>query len=73
MTPHPSPYDGQTDEQLMDLARRTMIAAAKEAPGTIERAMKFAAHESVLRELSRRLLRHSLNALNEKLGLPPLD
>lgn len=64
-----SVYDGQTDDELMDLARRALAAAAAEKPGTIKRAMKFAAHQSVMNELKRRLVRR----LNEQLGLPDID
>ena len=59
-------YDGMTDQDLMDLAKRAMLAAAAEPLGSIERAMKWAAHESVMNELRRRLARH----LGEQLGLP---
>lgn len=59
-------YDGMTDQDLMELAKRTIVAWAGEPVGSIERAMKSAAHESVMNELRRRLARH----LNEQLGLP---
>jgi hypothetical protein len=68
-----SAYDGQSDEELMQLAKTAMLAAAAEPVGTVERAMKFAAHESIMNELARRLQRHALRALNEKLGLPDFD
>jgi len=64
-----SAYDGQSDDELMTLARRALAAAAAEKPGTIERAMKFAAHDSVMNELKRRLVRK----LNAELGLPDID
>lgn len=66
---HPRPYDGQSDEELMKLAKAALIVAAEEAPGTIERAMKFAAHESVMGELKRRMALK----LNKELGLPDID
>lgn len=68
-----SAYAGQTDEQLMDLAKRTLAAAAAEAPGSVERSMRFAAYDHVMGELRRRILRHAMAKLNEQLGLPDLD
>ncbi len=62
-------YDGMTDEDLMDLAKRTITAWGAEPVGSIERAMKAAAHESVMNELRRRMALH----LNAQLGLPPVD
>ena len=67
------PYDGMTDEELLALAKRAMIAAAGETPGTIERAMKWAAYDSVSNELKRRIVRHALLKLNRQLGLPDTD
>lgn len=67
--PHPRPYDGLTDDELMALAKRTIAAWAAEPIGSIERAMKSAAHESVMGELKRRMARH----LNRELGLPDVD
>ncbi len=64
-----SAYDGQSDDELMALARRALAAAAAEKPGSLKRAMKFAAHESVMNELKRRLVRK----LNAELGLPDID
>lgn len=64
-----SAYDGQTDEQLLDLATELTFAAACEEPGSVERAMKWAAQESVANELRRRLARR----LNRELGLPDVD
>ena len=61
-------YDGMSDEQLMDLAKRTLVAAASEPPGSVERAMKFAGHESVMHELKRRMA----NRLAAELGLPEI-
>lgn len=69
MGPHPSPYDSQSDQELMDLAKQIMAAWIAEPVGSIERAMKGAAHDSVMHELKRRMARH----LNEQLGLPPID
>lgn len=66
-------YDGQSDEQLMDLAKRAMLAAAAEPPGSVERAMKFAAYDSVTGELKRRIVEHAMRKLNERLGLPDVD
>lgn len=62
-------YDGMNEQQLMDMAKRAMLAAIAEPVGSIERAMKWAAHESVMNELQRRLARH----LNRELGLPEVD
>jgi hypothetical protein len=64
-----SAYDGQTDQELMDLAKRIMAAWVKEPIGSIERSMKAAAHESVMGELHRRMARH----INKELGLPDVD
>lgn len=69
MGPHPRPWDGMNDEEVTDLAKRTLAAAAAEPLGSVERAMKWAAFESVMHELKRRLARH----LNEQLGLPDVD
>lgn len=62
-------YDGMTDNELMDLAKRIMGAWIAEPVGSIERAMKAAAHESVMHELKRRMALH----LNRELGLPDVD
>jgi hypothetical protein len=64
-----SAYNGRSDDELMDLARRALAAAAAAKPGTIKRAMMFAAHESVMNELKRRLVLR----LNAELGLPDVD
>jgi hypothetical protein len=64
-----SAYDGMTDEQLMDLAKRALVAAVAEKIGSIERAMKWAAHESVMNELKRRIALK----LNAELGLPDIE
>ena len=61
--------DGMNDQQLMDLAKRLMKAWVDEPLGSIERAMKAAAHESVMNELARRAAVH----LNRELGLPDVD
>jgi hypothetical protein len=65
----PRPYDGQTDQELMDLAKRIMAAWVAEPIGSVERAMKAAAHESVMTELKRRIARK----INVELGLPDVD
>lgn len=54
----------------MAYAKRALLAAAAEPPGSVERAMKFAGHESIMAELQRRLVRHVVKKLNEQLGLP---
>lgn len=59
-------YDDVDDEQLYDLAKMALIAAAKEEPYTIERAVKFAAYDSIVNEAKRRALKQ----VREKLGLP---
>lgn len=69
MRSHPRPYDGMADDDLMDLAKRTLIAAAELPPHSIERAMKFAAYDSVTGEIKRRLA----NSLAGTLGLPEID
>lgn len=62
-------YDGMDDQQLMDNAKAIMAAWVAEPLGSIERAMKAAAHESVMNELRRRLARR----INAELGLPDID
>jgi hypothetical protein len=57
------------DDQLMDLAKRTMCAAAEHPIGSIERAMKWAAYDAVVAELQRRLA----NRLAADLGLPEIE
>ena len=64
----PRPYDGMTNEDLTDLARRTLLAAAEEPPNSIERAMKFAAYDSIVAEAQRRVL----NQISTDLGIPPI-
>jgi hypothetical protein len=69
MGPHPRPYDGMSDNELMDHAKVLMTAWLREPVGSIERAMKAAAHESVMNELKRRMALH----INRELGLPDVD
>jgi hypothetical protein len=64
-----SAYDGMTDQQLMDLAEKIMLAAYAEEPQSIERAMKLAGHESVMHELKKRIAIR----INAELGLPSID
>jgi hypothetical protein len=64
-----SAYDGMTDQQLMDNAKAIMAAWVAEPLGSIERAMKAAAHESVMNELRKRVARK----LGAELGLPDVD
>lgn len=66
MGQHAGAYDGMTDQDLMDLAKRIMLAWVQEPVGSIERAMKSAAHESVMNELKLRMVRH----MTKNLGLP---
>lgn len=65
MGPHPRPWDGMTDQELMDLAKRTMAAAAEEPTGSVERGMKWAAYDTICVELQRRMS----NQVNKELGL----
>jgi hypothetical protein len=62
------PYDDMTDKDLTDLATRTLLAAAEEPPNSVERAMKFAAYDSIVAEAQRRVL----NQISADLGLPPI-
>lgn len=62
-------YDGMSEQDLMDLAKKIMVAWVSEPVGSVERAMKAAAHESVMQELKYRIARR----INEELGLPPVD
>lgn len=64
-----SAYDGMTDPELLKLAKRLMKAWVDEPLGSIERAMKAAAHESVMKELQRRMAIH----LRNELGMPEDD
>lgn len=57
------------DEELMSQAKQLMAAWVAEPLGSLERAMKAAAHEAVMNELRRRMAIH----LNEQLGLPDID
>jgi hypothetical protein len=69
MAPHPRPYDGMSNDELTDLARRTLMAAVEEPPSSVERAMKFAAYDSVVAEAQRRVL----NQISNDLGLPDIE
>lgn len=62
-------YSGMTDQELMDLAERITLAWVAEPVGSIERAMKAAAHESVMHELKKRIALK----LNAEMGLPEID
>ena len=62
-------YEGMTDEQLMDLAKRILAVVTTALFGWVERARMWAGHESVMNELNRRMVRH----LNQQLGLPDID
>lgn len=64
-----SAYDGMTDEQLMNLAKRWMLAADDKPLGSTERAMKWAGFDSVMNELRRRAALY----MNAALGLPDID
>jgi hypothetical protein len=66
-------YDGMTDQQLIDLAKRLMRAWVAEPVGSVERAMKAAAHESVMNELQHRIVTHAMRKINAELGLPDVD
>lgn len=69
MEPHPRPYDGMSNDDLTDLARRSLLAAVEEPPDSVERAMKFAAYDSVVAEAQRRVL----NQISNDLGLPDIE
>lgn len=56
MDTRPRPYGHQTHRQLTDLARRALIAATREEPGSLERAMRIAAYDSVVDELKYRVV-----------------
>jgi hypothetical protein len=62
-------YDDLNDEQLYDLAKTALLAAAREKPYSIERAVKFAAYDSIVNEAKRRAVKQ----VSERLGLPDLD
>lgn len=66
-------YDGMTDQQLLDNAKAIMASWVAEPIGSIERAMKAAAHESVMNELRRRIVAQAARKLNAELGLPDVD
>lgn len=65
----PRPYDGITNDGLTDLARRALLAAVEEPPDSVERAVKFAAYDSIVAEAQRRVL----NQITADLGVPPID
>jgi hypothetical protein len=69
MGPHPRPYDGMTNDELGDLAKRTLLSAAEEPADSIDRAMKFAAYDSIVNEAKRRVL----NQISADLGLPDIE
>jgi hypothetical protein len=73
MAPHPRPYDGMSNDELTDLARRTLLAASEEPVGSVERAVKFAAYDSVVAEAQRRVLKQMSAQMNAELGLPDID
>lgn len=58
-----------TDDDLMDLAKRTMAAAVDHPLGSIERGMKWAAYDAIVAELQRRLA----NRLAAEFGLPEIE
>jgi hypothetical protein len=62
-------YDEMSDQDLMDLSKKIMAAWVTEPVGSIERAMKSAAHESVMNELRKRVVRK----MNAALGLPDVS
>jgi hypothetical protein len=59
-----------SDQELMDLAKRTMGAAADEPVGSIERGIRWAAYDAIVAELQRRMANHVNAELG--LGLPEL-
>lgn len=65
----PGAYDGKTDDQLMNLARRAFFDAFVARPFTIERAMAWARYDAVAAELKRR----AALRINAELGLPDVD
>jgi hypothetical protein len=58
-----------TNDDLTDLAKRTLLAAIEEPPGSQERAVKFAAYDAIVVEAQRRVL----NQISADLGLPPIS
>jgi hypothetical protein len=56
-------------DELVDLARKTLTAAAELPQYSVERAMKFAAYDSIVNEAKRRLVQE----INRELGLPDVD
>jgi hypothetical protein len=69
MGPQPRPYDGMSHDELVELARKTITAAAELPPHSVERAMKFAAYDSIVNEAKRRLVEE----INRELGLPDVS
>jgi hypothetical protein len=58
-----------TYQELAALARKALVQAAAEAPGSLERAMRWAAHDAIVNEYKRRVL----DEVRQTLGLPPAD
>jgi hypothetical protein len=56
-------------KDLAALAKKMLGAAAAEPPGSVERAMKWAAHDAIVNEFKRRVL----DQVRQTLGLPPAD
>jgi hypothetical protein len=65
----PRLYDGITNDELTDLARRALLAAVEELPGSVERARKFAVYEGLVAEAQRRVV----NQITADLGVPPIE
>jgi hypothetical protein len=58
-----------TYKDLAALARRSLDEAAAEAPESVERAVKWAAHDAIVNEFKRRVLAE----VAAKLDLPPAE
>lgn len=65
----PRLYAGYTQNQLVALARRIIVAASREEQGSIEHAMKVGAYYSVISELQHRLMKRVM----AEIGLSPAE
>lgn len=64
----PGPWDGMSYEGLAGLARKALVEAMGEAPGSVGRALKMAAYDAVVNEFKRRVIEYAAI----KFDLPPV-
>jgi hypothetical protein len=66
--PNPNPWDGINYDGLATLAKKILLQANAEEPGSVERAQKMAAYEAIVNEIKRRVFAY----VTVKLELPPV-